>query len=273
MHRDVKAENIGLSHALPNDQSCITSSCRVKLIDFDSAAMVPQHGSLTEVIGTVENMAPEVFEASYDERADCWSLGVVCHQLLFGYRPFNDVSVEGIEEMVRNWRQYLHLSTESTDEPTEFIRSLLVDRTDRPSSSDALQLPWIAHSRVASAEAGICGHLHDQEQVDSGCTVISPKVQRLQATEKKDIRCLTAPSAIPSPARNRCSNVFLPTPQVNAASACSGTLEDSVIAAAVSHEDELGHCLDRIRNLIKELEKNAADTAAICSLSRPEQLR
>merc|ERR1712203_31818 len=74
------------------------------------------------------------------------SLGVVCHQLVFGYRPFNDVSVEGIEEIVRNWRQYLHLSSEPSDGPTDFVRALLVDRSDRPSSAEALQHPWILAS-------------------------------------------------------------------------------------------------------------------------------
>lgn len=286
MHRDVKADNIGLSGGLPSDGSSDFGSCRVKLLDFDSAALVPHGSCLTEVIGTVENMAPEVFEASYDERADCWSLGVVCHQLLFGYRPFNDVSVDGIEEMVRNWRQYLHLPSEPADEPTEFVRTLLVDRTERPTSLEALQHPWMARARAAASQSA------PPESSQDSCAASKDQMHlevqtNLQLTEKKDIRPLALPTSIPSPARSRCTNAMLtapsaplalsaelidpapPLPSGDSLSHC----EDGSVDAAKTHEEELGDCLDRIRSLIKELEKNAADTASICSASRAAQHR
>merc|ERR1719387_1007379 len=39
-------------------------------------------------------MAPEVFEGSYDERADCWSVGVLVHELLPNYYAKNKLAVD-----------------------------------------------------------------------------------------------------------------------------------------------------------------------------------
>eukprot|EP00928_Gymnodinium_smaydae_P037836 TRINITY_DN26217_c0_g4_i1.p1 TRINITY_DN26217_c0_g4~~TRINITY_DN26217_c0_g4_i1.p1 ORF type:complete len:762 (+),score=165.05 TRINITY_DN26217_c0_g4_i1:117-2402(+) len=136
MHRDVKAENVGLS-------SGITQGCRVRLLDFDVATEVPGGRSLHEVVGTVENMAPEVFEGAYDERADCWSLGVIAYEVLFGYRPFNDACIDQVEEMVRNWRRYLLLPFDAAEAPASFVRCLLTGAEDRMTCTCALEHAWL----------------------------------------------------------------------------------------------------------------------------------
>mmetsp|Transcript_41867 Transcript_41867/g.76068 ORF Transcript_41867/g.76068 Transcript_41867/m.76068 type:complete len:557 (+) Transcript_41867:85-1755(+) len=146
MHRDVKAENIGVS-TLP-----IGKSTSVKLLDFDTAIQVPTGQSLHDVVGTVENMAPEVYEGSYNELADCWSLGIVAHEALFGYRPFNDCSIDRIEEMVRNWQQYLLLPSGS--QPIiNLIGQLLRGREDRLSSEAAARHPWVISGTTIAPHA------------------------------------------------------------------------------------------------------------------------
>tara|TARA_B100000768_G_C11115451_1_gene305173 strand:+ start:407 stop:745 length:339 start_codon:yes stop_codon:yes gene_type:complete len=94
----------------------------VKLLDFDIAVPLPGNGNmLTDVVGTVENMAPEVFGGCYDERADSWSVGIVAYEMLFGYRPFNDASTDRIQEMVQNWQRYLCIPSDSSKDASSFL--------------------------------------------------------------------------------------------------------------------------------------------------------
>lgn len=136
MHRDIKAENIGLTAPMHHDG-------RVKLLDFDSAVAIPQRGKLSQVVGTAENMAPEVFEGAYDERADCWSVGVLTHELVFGYRPFNDPTLDGVEEMIRNWREYLVLPSGISDVTADFLKGLLAGCEERNTSAEAARHDWL----------------------------------------------------------------------------------------------------------------------------------
>lgn len=152
MHRDVKAENIGLSFE-PWGTACL-EQLRVKLLDFDAAAKVPVGGKLSEIIGTVEYMAPEVFEGCYDERADCWSVGIVAYEALYGYRPFNDASLDHVEEMVRNWQKYLLFPFDASERPSSFIRELLTSCDARRSCRAAREHDWMlgAHRSQGTPE-------------------------------------------------------------------------------------------------------------------------
>jgi len=157
MHRDVKAENIGLTTPVFTESG--QAICRVKLMDFDTAVPVARGEQLTEVVGTVENMAPEVFDGSYDEAADCWSLGVVAYEMLFGYRPFNDVCIDNVEEMVRNWRRYLMVPSDAGAAFSNFVSRLLSAPKDRMSSCEASAHQWLrsapggAHGPACTAAA------------------------------------------------------------------------------------------------------------------------
>lgn len=78
IHRDVKASNI-----------LIGERGVVKLADFGSASGNPMANSF---VGTPFWIAPEVILAmdtgQYDARADVWSLGVTCHELVDGRPPY-----------------------------------------------------------------------------------------------------------------------------------------------------------------------------------------
>jgi len=170
MHRDVKAENVGLS-----GNPCESlRDCRIKLLDFDVAVAVPQRGGrLTDVIGTVENMAPEVYESCYDECADNWSLGIVAYECLYGYRPFNDPCIDQIEEMVRNWPKYLDIPNRG-DAQSNFISCLLTGREDRLSSSDVVSHPWIRSCSIGVSTSGIAHERLGEttQRSDGNCGIV-----------------------------------------------------------------------------------------------------
>jgi len=143
MHRDVKAENIGFSIPLP-DVFVPTLKYHVKLLDFDTAIEIEDGDARPlDVIGTVENMAPEVFSGSYTASADCWSLGIVAYEIIFGYRPFNDVCQQALQDMICKWERYFILPMDADRRQADFIRSLITDAPQRMTSRVALRHEWL----------------------------------------------------------------------------------------------------------------------------------
>ena len=61
VHRDLKPENLILTSE---------GSSQLKLIDFGVSASVGTEKRLTETVGTLIYMAPEVLKHSYDEKCD-----------------------------------------------------------------------------------------------------------------------------------------------------------------------------------------------------------
>jgi serine/threonine-protein kinase len=92
LHRDLKPENVHFCHIATPMQPFL------KLLDFGLAklsdrATGPDNPTLTGVrqtVGTPAYMAPEMIveERTVDSRADIYSLGVMCFEMLTGTRPF-----------------------------------------------------------------------------------------------------------------------------------------------------------------------------------------
>jgi serine/threonine protein kinase len=51
------------------------------------------------VVGTAYYIAPEVLTSDYDEKCDCWSIGVILFTMLAGFPPFRG---ENEIEIVKN---------------------------------------------------------------------------------------------------------------------------------------------------------------------------
>lgn len=212
MHRDIKAENIGLSK--PDLGSDGRHDLSVKLLDFDTATPIPgSGGKLTEIIGTVENMAPEVYAASYDEKADLWSFGVVLFEVLFGYRPFNDPSIDQIEEMIKNWQRYLMIPSDASENAAGFLRGLLASPKDRLTASEALRHPWQRRSRdpmnVGLAAAALSDVLEKEKEAKSatafnsriGCLSSATSLAPPQSTDRRGSLPSCLPRKASSPAK------------------------------------------------------------------------
>ena len=86
IHRDIKPANIIVQEGL-----------RPKIMDFGVAAS--QSGQTSMILGTTKYMAPELFESvAVDGRADIYSLGMVCYEMLLGRARFAEI----FEDVVRD---------------------------------------------------------------------------------------------------------------------------------------------------------------------------
>ena len=100
MHRDVKLENF-LFMLNMDDKTTIE---RVILADFGMACIFDQDTPPCRPCGTHVTMAPEVIKEtfSYDLKADCWSLGIILHELLSTELPFDSENPDEIKKEIIN---------------------------------------------------------------------------------------------------------------------------------------------------------------------------
>ena len=80
VHRDLKPENIVLMESKNKD-------IFIKLIDFGTSITI-KGKNLTQELGTIYYIAPEVFMNNYNEKADIWSCGIILYTMLCGHPPF-----------------------------------------------------------------------------------------------------------------------------------------------------------------------------------------
>ncbi|KAG7363322.1 protein kinase domain containing protein [Nitzschia inconspicua] len=146
-HRDVKLENI-----------MVDRFGEIKLIDFGLATKYQSetYANLTDTVGTLYSMAPQVLEGSgYDFKADMWSVGVVTYVLLSQTQPFWGPTISMSWPKRRSIMMSLILKCEYapmkggrwediSQYAKEFVGSLLqYDPKDRPTAAEALECKWI----------------------------------------------------------------------------------------------------------------------------------
>jgi len=159
-HRDVKPANFVMSN--------LKSDAEPKLVDFGLARALTESASMQTFCGTLPFVAPECFAFRGDKRGahrdddgyglscDVWSAGVFAHVLLSGQLPFKDAmhaAAEGRGPAFAGARWKL-----VSQEAKEFVRAMMrVDPGTRPTSREALELPWIARSQQRQDAAGLDG--------------------------------------------------------------------------------------------------------------------
>ena len=107
MHRDIKLENILLNYDSEEDKNSLNiMKATVKIVDFGFAIYLKN--ALTEsVVGNPLNMDPLILKKltsngrikklGYDTKADVWSLGSICYEMLIGKPAFD---AEDIDDLV-----------------------------------------------------------------------------------------------------------------------------------------------------------------------------
>jgi serine/threonine protein kinase len=137
VHRDLKFENI-----MFEDEETI------KVIDFGLskkfAGGVPEY--MSERVGTIATMAPQVLQGIYSEKADSWSIGVIAFMMLGNRKPFYS---KNRRQMV-DWIMRAQYNFEGvmwgkvSEKGKDFVsRLLVVDPGVRMSPEMALRHEWL----------------------------------------------------------------------------------------------------------------------------------
>ena len=135
MHRDIKLENILLHFENEEDRKNLNMmKAIVKIIDFGFACKIAKNALTFTTIGNPMNMDPLILkkltshgkirrELGYDQKADIWSLGAICYQMLIGKAAFDaddmDQLVNKIEEGKYN------VPTNLSKEVVSFLNGML----------------------------------------------------------------------------------------------------------------------------------------------------
>ena len=155
IHRDLKLDNIMVHFDSEFDkQNLNMMKATIKIIDFGFAVQLnPQNKDLTySAVGSPINMDPIILEKfskkrgninlGYDEKADIWSIGTVCYELLIGKSVFDAKTMNDLVEKVEKG-QYNVPSTVSK-EVVSFLNGMLqYDSKYRLSSAELLKHPFL----------------------------------------------------------------------------------------------------------------------------------
>ena len=126
IHRDLKLDNILVNFLNMNDYENINlMKAQIKIIDFGFASTKDDTNLFNTAIGSPLNMDPLILkkftagraqtnDLYYDEKADIWSIGALCYQMLIGNSPFDAYNMQELVEKVEegNYQVPTNLSRE-----------------------------------------------------------------------------------------------------------------------------------------------------------------
>ena len=149
LHRDIKLDNILVQFDDENDRKKQNLlKAKVKMIDFGFARYLKKEEIAMSTLGSPINMDPGILrklnkmansrDYGYDEKADIWSLGTICYEMLIGKCAFDANSMKDLVRKVEKG-DYLIPKTLSK-EAVSFINGML--QYDFKRRLTARQLYW-----------------------------------------------------------------------------------------------------------------------------------
>ena len=149
IHRDLKLENILVNFDDDNDKATMNMlKAKIKIIDFGFATHLGASNLRYSTLGSPINMDPILLKKlahknqgnfnliGYDEKADIWSLGTVCYELLIGQEVFNAQTMIDLIKKVENGNY--HVPTNLSKEVVSFLNGMLQYSAKQRLSSDEL---------------------------------------------------------------------------------------------------------------------------------------
>ena len=134
MHRDIKLENILINFDNDKDKNDLNMmKAVVKIIDFGFACKIEKNSLTYTTIGNPMNMSPlilkkltshgKIRQLGYDMKADIWSLGAICYQMLIGRAAFDADDIDDLVEKIEKGKY--RVPTNLSKEVVSFMNGML----------------------------------------------------------------------------------------------------------------------------------------------------
>jgi serine/threonine protein kinase len=135
IHRDLKLDNIMVSFDNENDKNMLNlMRAKIKIIDFGFAIHLAKSNLAFSALGSPINMDPKILrkfskrgeeanKLGYDYKADIWSLGTICYEMLIGQAVFNAETMNDLVKKVENGSY--SVPTSVSKEMVSFLNGML----------------------------------------------------------------------------------------------------------------------------------------------------
>ena len=114
IHRDIKLDNILLNFDNEEDKENLNMmKATAKIIDFGFACRISKSGLQYSTLGSPINMDPIILkklntpgrkarQLGYDQKADIWSLGTICYEMLIGKSAFDAEDMDDLVQKIED---------------------------------------------------------------------------------------------------------------------------------------------------------------------------
>ena len=150
IHRDIKLDNILVTFSNDKDKNSLNMlSSRVKIIDFGLATRLGPEDLTYTSLGSPINMDPLILKKynkaggyeklqGYNEKADIWSLGTICYEMLTGEAMFKVKSMKELMTKVEKGNYTIPINSNFSKEAVAFLNSMLQYGPDSRLSAEEL---------------------------------------------------------------------------------------------------------------------------------------
>ena len=149
LHRDLKLDNVLIHFNTEEDKNNFNLlKAQVKIIDFGFARYLENDSLAQSVLGSPINMDPQILAKmrkidnnqsfGYDQKADIWSLGTICYEMLIGVPPFDATSYEELVSKIQKGNYKIPKNLKLSKEAISFINGMLQYNPEKRLSIDQL---------------------------------------------------------------------------------------------------------------------------------------
>ena len=149
LHRDLKLDNVLIHFNTEEDKNNFNLlKAQVKIIDFGFARYLENDSLAQSVLGSPINMDPQILAKmrkidnnqsfGYDQKADIWSLGTICYEMLIGAPPFDATSYEELVSKIQKGDYKIPNNLKLSKEAINFINGMLQHNPQKRLNIDQL---------------------------------------------------------------------------------------------------------------------------------------